>query len=225
MHPLLPEEFTFRSVATNEILQERTFPEIGARALRQRLDELEMEDVFYSLGIAHPGQISLHNYPRFLQHFDRPDGLLMDLAATDVLRIRERGVPRYNQFRRLLHMRPVESFDELSDNPEWAQELRQVYGGDLESVDLMIGLFAEPKPAGFGFSDTAFRVFLLMAARRLESDRFFTTDYRPEIYTQAGLDWVEQNTMKTVLLRHFPQLEPALRGVENPFAPWRATGS
>jgi hypothetical protein len=26
--------------------------------------------------------------------------------------------------------------------------------------------------------------------------------------------------MSTVLLRHFPELEPALRGVENPFAPW-----
>jgi len=28
-----------------------------------------------------------------------------------------------------------------------------------------------------GFSDTAFRVFILMASRRLKSDRFFTRDY------------------------------------------------
>src|SRR5207247_11152232 len=28
------------------------------------------------------------------------------------------------------------------------------------------------------------------------------------------------NTMRTVLLRHFPELAPALRGVANPFAPW-----
>jgi hypothetical protein len=224
MHPLLPDEFTFRSVATDEVLQERTFPEIGAIPLRQRLDELEMRDIFYSLGVAHPGAITLHNYPRFLQAFDRPDGVLMDLAATDILRIRERGVPRYNQFRRLMHMKPVESWSELSDNPAWNEEIRALYG-DLEEVDLMIGLFAEPKPAGFGFSDTAFRVFLLMAARRLESDRFFTTDYRPEVYTQAGLDWVDRNTMRTVLLRHFPELEPALRGVANVFAPWRRTGS
>jgi hypothetical protein len=40
------------------------------------------------------------------------------------------------------------------------------------------------------------------------------------VYTQAGLDWVEDTSMRTVLLRHFPELEPALRGVENPFAPW-----
>ena len=85
----------------------------------------------------------------------------------------------------------------------------------------MVGMYAEPRPEGFGFSDTAFRVFVLMASRRLEADRFFTDDYRPEIYTQAGIDWVEANTMRTVLLRHFPQLAPALEGVENPFAPWR----
>ncbi len=181
-----------------------------------------MGDVFYSFGIAHPGALSLHNYPRFLQEFRRPDGAVLDLASTDVLRVRERGVPRYNQFRRLFHMKPVESFEELTGGDrETAAELSRVYGGDLESVDLMIGLFAEPKPRGFGFSDTAFRVFVLMASRRLEADRFFTRDYRPEVYTQAGLDWIETNTMRSVLLRHFPQLEPALRGVDNAFTPWR----
>jgi hypothetical protein len=59
-----------------------------------------------------------------------------------------------------------------------------------------------------------------MASRRLESDRFFTTDFTPEMYTPAGMDWIEDNTMRDVLLRHFPSLKPALDGVENPFAPW-----
>ena len=89
----------------------------------------------------------------------------------------------------------------------------------------MIGMYAEPKPKGFGFSDTAFRVFILMASRRLKSDRFFTRDYRPEVYTQTGLDWIDDNSMRSVLLRHFPELGPALQGVENPFAPWRAAGT
>jgi hypothetical protein len=222
MHPLIPDDYTFRSARTDEVLQERTFRELGALELRRRFDELEMGDVFYSFGIAHPGALSLHNYPRCLQEFRRPDGAVLDLASTDVLRVRERGVPRYNQFRRLFHMKPVESFEELTGGDrETAAELSRVYGGDLESVDLMIGLFAEPKPRGFGFSDTAFRVFVLMASRRLEADRFFTRDYRPEVYTQAGLDWIETNTMRSVLLRHFSQLEPALRGVDNAFTPWR----
>jgi hypothetical protein len=84
----------------------------------------------------------------------------------------------------------------------------------------MIGLYAEPRPRGFGFSDTAFRVFLLMASRRLKSDRFFTVDYRPEVYTPAGLRWIEDATMSGILLRHHPELGAALHRVDNAFQPW-----
>ena len=220
MHPLLPDEYTFRSVADDAVLQERTFPEVGALETRRRLEEIGVANALYSFGIAHPGAITLHNYPRSLQYLERPDGTVVDLAATDVLRVRERGVPRYNEFRRLFGLRPAGSFEELTHDPAAAEELRRVYG-DVERLDLMIGLYAEPLPRGFGFSDTAFRVFILMASRRLKSDRFFTRDYTPRVYTQAGLDWINENTMKTVLLRHYPQLEPALRPVENAFAPWR----
>ena len=105
-------------------------------------------------------------------------------------------MPRYNEFRRLLHLKPFDSFEELADTPEHAEELRRIYG-DVERVDTMIGIYAEQKPKGFGFSDTAFRIFILMASRRLESDRFFTRDYRPEVYTREGIDWVEGTSMRT----------------------------
>jgi hypothetical protein len=142
------------------------------------------------------------------------------LAATDVLRIRERGVPRYNEFRRQFRLKPAKTFEQLTDNPTWAEEIKRVYG-DVERVDLMVGLYAEPLPKSFGFSDTAFRVFILMASRRLKSDRFFTRDYTPEVYAQAGLDWINENSFVTVLRRHYPELAPALEGVENGFAPWK----
>ncbi len=224
MHPLLPDAFTFRSIEDDHVLEERTFRELGALDVRARLDGIGLVDSFYSFGIAHPGAITLHNYPRFLQEFRKADGTVVDLAATDVLRIRERGVPRYNEFRRLFHLQPAATFAELTDNPVWAQELEEVYG-DVERVDLMVGLYAEPLPKGFGFSDTAFRVFILMASRRLKSDRFFTEDYTAETYTQAGLDWIDETTMVDVLLRHYPQLAPALGGVENAFQPWTRVAS
>ena len=148
---------------------------------------------------------------------------MIDLAATDVMRVRERGVPRYNEFRRLFGLKPAGSFDELTGRPEWARELERLYG-DVERVDAMVGFYAEPKPKGFGFSDTAFRVFILMASRRLKSDRFYTRDYTREMYTSAGIDWINETTMVDVLLRHHPELEPAFRGVENAFAPWKRVG-
>ena len=44
--------------------------------------------------------------------------------------------------------------------------------------------------------------------------------YRAEVYTEFGLDWIQNNGMKSVLLRHVPQLGQALEGVNNAFAPW-----
>jgi len=220
MHPLIPDDYSFRALADDKLLQERTLPEVGVQHVRERLTEMSMADAIYSFGTSHPGAITLHNFPRFLQDFHRADGGHVDLASIDVIRVRERGVPRYNEFRRLLHLKPFDSFEAMADTPEHAEDLRRVYG-DPEQVDTMVGMYAERKPKGFGFSDTAFRIFILMASRRLEADRFFTRDYRPEVYTAEGLDWVESNSMRTLLLRHFPELAPALEGVANPFAPWR----
>jgi hypothetical protein len=165
-------------------------------------------------------RMTLHNFPRFMQEFERPDGRFMDLAAVDVLRVRELGVPRYCELRRLLHMTVPKTFEQLTDNPRWAAELRAVYG-DVERVDLIVGMYAEPLPKGFAFSDTAFRIFILMASRRLNSDRFFTKDYGPQVYTQAGIDWIDASAMTDVLLRHMPELRPALRGIDNAFKPWK----
>ncbi len=226
MHPLIPDEYTFRSAETGEPIRIQDKEKLGLAEIAGKntfdfMRQVRMPDLFYSFGTAHPGEITLHNYPSSLREFKRPDNdEFMDLAATDILRTRELGLPRYNEFRELLHLSPIRTFEELTDNPFWAEELRRVYEDDIDLVDLMIGLYAEPRPEGFGFSDTAFRIFILMASRRLNSDRFFTKDYTPEVYTQAGLDWIDDNDMSTVLLRHFPNLAPALRNIQNAFFPW-----
>ena len=85
-------------------------------------------------------------------------------------------------------------------------------------------MFAEKRPAGFAFSESAFRIFIVMASRRINSDRFLAADLTPEVYTQVGFDWVRDNTMASVLLRHHPQLRASLRGVDNAFAPWVRVG-
>jgi hypothetical protein len=221
MHPLVPDDYDLRSAADDQPIEAMTFRDIAGPKALDVLARISLVDLLYSFGTIHPGLVTLHNYPRFLQEFERPDGAgLMDLGATDILRTRELGVPRYNQFRRLLRLAPAKDFESLTDNPTWAEELRRVYRGDIERVDLMVGMFAERRPTGFAFSDTAFRIFILMASRRLNSDRFLTRDYTPEVYTPAGLDWIERTTMSTVLLRHYPQLRPALRSLPNAFLAW-----
>jgi hypothetical protein len=225
MHPLIPDEYTLRSAADDDVLREASFPDLAGPAGLGVLTEVATADLFYSFARQHPGVVQLHNFPRHLQRFELPDGRTIDLGAIDVLRSRELGVPRYNEFRRLLHLDPAPDFETLTANPRWARELREIYDGDIEAVDLLTGTYAEPLPAGFAFSDTAFRIFVLMASRRLNSDRFFTIDYRPEVYTRLGLDWIDDNSLRTVLLRHHPELARTLDGVVNAFEPWDQAGT
>jgi hypothetical protein len=242
LHPLIPDEIQLFQAETGQAIPNGLFP-IADLAFTKAQDVFvnktaSLPDVLYSFGISNPGAITLHNYPDFLRDLElpTPDGRKIDrridLATTDIYRDRERGIPRYNQFRKLLHRPPIKSFDELTGNNHvLAQEIREIYGTDksgrdcVELLDPMVGMFAEPLPKGFGFSDTAFRVFILMASRRLKSDRFFTTDFTPEVYTQFGLDWISSNTFSSILIRHYPELTPALRGIKNPFAPWRPIAS
>jgi hypothetical protein len=221
MHPLLPDELVLRRLASGEVIKTLPFKDVIREKSHAVMDDdVREQDVLYSFGVANPGALILHNYPEFLRKFQLPDDSIVDLAAIDVLRDRERGVPRYNRFRELLRMPRVASFEELTPNRAWAQELSEIYGGDIDRLDLMVGMFAEMPPKGFGFSDTAFRIFILMASRRIKSDRFFTQDFSPRLYTQAGLDWIGENDMTSILLRHYPELKPALQHSRNAFAPW-----
>ena len=83
-------------------------------------------------------------------------------------------------------------------------------------------------------------MFILNASRRLFSDRFFTSSFRPEFYTSLGVRWVTDNgsdgqqmergtpnghamevsPLKRVLLRNVPELRQALGPVVNAFDPW-----
>jgi hypothetical protein len=221
LHPLLPDHIALRSL--HRVGETAVpFQELAFSRSRQSIDQHGLSNLAYSLGVAHPGAMCLHNYPRFLIELESPNEKIRDVGSLDILRDRERGIPRYNRFRELIGLPRIASYAELTrGDAKLSGELEGVYGHDgIDSVDLLVGSLAEKPPEGFGFSDTAFRVFVLMASRRLKSDRFFTDDYNADTYTAEGLAWVRDNGMRNVVLRSFPELAPALRGVTNAFAPW-----
>jgi Animal haem peroxidase len=224
MHPLIPDDWEMRHHQTHELVGEEFFDDIQGATTREVVDKYGWSDLFYSFGVAHPGAMTLHNHPRALQNHRRLNGDRVDIGTIDILRDRERGIPRYNDFREKLRKPRITRWEDITDDPRWAAEIRDVYEGQIDRVDLHVGLLAETPPKGFGFSDTAFRIFILMASRRLKSDRFFTDDYNSSVYTPEGLRWVEDTTMADVLRRHHPELSPALAGVENAFAPWQRVG-
>jgi len=233
LHPLLPNDIQIVSASDGRRGRVLKFESddpndliIGPNAMRNALRHGSLIDIVYTFGLQMPGAVQLRNFPNWMRRLHRRNGAreeeLIDLATVDILRDRERGVPRYNRFRELLHLPRVRSFEQMTTDPELARVLKEVYGHP-DKVDLMVGMYAETPPEGFGFSDTAFRVFLLMASRRLKSDRFFTDDYTPAVYTKAGIEWIENNNMSSVLQRHFPELTPVLQRTTNAFAPWPDT--
>jgi hypothetical protein len=183
-----------------------------------------MSDLFYSFGNQQPGALVTNNFPRFMQELSIPGNPFFDMGTVDIVRARERGVPRYNQFRRQLGLNPIQSFDDLDDTGVGVM-LKSIYGDspeDVEKLDLLIGTLAEGhRPTGFGFGETMFQIFILNASRRLQADRFYTDSYNEDVYTPEGMHWIDQTDFKTVLLRHYPELAgTGLANIKNAFEPW-----
>ena len=232
LHSFLPEELHLRelqsTVEANDdgpVTEKVPLPATRQAGSRKLAEQHSMAKLFFSFGNQHPGQLVLNNFPRFMQELSIPGNPVYDMGAVDILRARERGVPRYNEFRRQLGLNPIRTFDDLTGDAEQVAQIKEVYGDkpeDVEKLDLLIGTLAEGhRPSGFGFGETLFQIFILNATRRLQADRFFTDNYNQETYTREGLQWIDGADLKTVLLRHYPELAATgLSNITNAFEPW-----
>ncbi|KAL5545033.1 hypothetical protein UlMin_008817 [Ulmus minor] len=235
MHSLLPDKFLLRDINSSSsedkhcppILEEVPMKEMVGKEGEQRLSRIGMEQMLVSMGHQACGAVTLWNYPSWMRNLvahdidgdDRPDPI--DMPALEIYRDRERGVARYNEFRRNLLMIPISKWEDLTDDDEVVEALRDVYGDDVEKLDLLVGLHAEKKIKGFAISETAFFIFVLIASRRLEADRFFTTNFNSKTYTEKGLEWVNKTeTLKDVIDRHFPDITKKWMRCSSAFSVW-----
>jgi hypothetical protein len=97
-----------------------------------------------SLGRQRLGLLTLNNHPQFMQNITmgRLDSATkkIDIAALDLIRDREHGVPRFNEFRRQYGLHQLTRFDDFVDQrlppdspareeqAEMVASLREVYG-------------------------------------------------------------------------------------------------
>ena len=221
LHPLLPDDYEIRDHRNGELIEALDFDPIQGHGTRPTIEKYGWSNLLYTFGTANPGAITLHNHPRALSQPRAPQ--------RRPRRPRDDRRPARPRARRAPLQRVPRGAAQAARRelrgphrqPEWNEEIRDVYGGDIDRVDLQVGLLGEPLPTGFGFSDTAFRIFILMASRRLRSDRFFTNDYSPEVYTPEGIEWVEGNTMVDVLAPPPPGARSGPRGRRERVRPWQ----
>jgi Animal haem peroxidase len=293
LHPLVPDLLEYRDLKSdpNKIVKRISVVETFQGKATPFTQSMGLENWALTLGRQRLGLLTLRNSPLFLQNLKlgrlESKTQQIDVLALDIIRDREHGVPRFNEFRRQYGLHQLTSYDDFMDpgvapgsvaqleQQDAVKTLREVYGqhvcdaskvitdaqvnrdgtpindclghpngtliDNIEDVDTAVGYLAEyRRPHGFAISETQFVVFILNASRRLFSDRFFTSSFRPEFYTTLGVDWVNHNgpgpemmeagtpnghkqpvsPMKRVLLRNIPELAPELQSVVNAFDPW-----
>ncbi|CAL9170576.1 unnamed protein product, partial [Musa hybrid cultivar] len=236
MHSLLPDSLKLRNINTNpgpnkspEYLKDVKMEELVGIKGESTLNEIGFERQVVSMGHQACGALELWNYPFFFRDLiaqnvdgtERSDHV--DMPVLEIYRDRERKIPRYNQFRRKLMMIPISKWEDLTDDKEAIETIREIYGDDVEKLDLLVGLMAEKKIKGFAISETAFVIFILMASRRLEADRFFTSYFNEKTYTKRGFKWVNTTeSLRDVLLRHYPHTVSKWMNSTSAFSVWDA---
>ncbi|KAK4603777.1 hypothetical protein RGQ29_012330 [Quercus rubra] len=234
LHSLLPDNLHLRDISVTPgpnksppLIEEVPMPNLIGRKGEEPLAKIGFEMQMVSMGHQASGALELWNYPTWFRDFitqdvggqDRPDHA--DLAALEVYRDRERKIARCNEFRRALLLIPISKWEDLTDDKEAIQTLKEVYGDDVEELDLLVGLMAEKKIKGFAISETAFVIFLVMATRRLEADRLFTSYFNEETYTKKGLEWVNsRESLKDVLDSHYPIMVIKWMNSTSAFSVW-----
>ena len=242
LHALVPDLIEYRDAANpNKISLKIPLLDTVRGGATDMMHQRGIENWALSMGRQRLGLLHLKNQPLFLQNLPMPQlnsgTKKLDIVALDLIRDRERGVPRFNEFRRQIGLRTLTGFDDFIDqhldkDDPWRKQqekniaqMREIYGthtcdvskiisrvqrnkdgsfindclghpdgsivDNIEDVDNVVGWLSEyTRPHGFAISETQFHIFIINASRRLFSDRFFTSSFRPEFYSKLGYDWV-----------------------------------
>jgi hypothetical protein len=142
LHAMMPDELNLYDVKTGHFLEKdpashelATFPVISLarQGAHPALQKYGIDDWVATFGVHPCGQLTANNFPQFLTDLPlvTPPGGTVDMAAMDILRDRERGVPRFNEFRRQIGLKEVRSFDDFIDH-ELEYEISSKHARDVD---------------------------------------------------------------------------------------------
>lgn len=101
------------------------------------------------------------------------DNMLGDLAAFNVLRGRDHGLPDYNTCRQAFGLNPKATFDQITSDGDLARDLACLYGGNIDTVDPWIGGLAEDHEEGGNMGEFIRAVLVDQFTRLRDGDRFW----------------------------------------------------
>ncbi len=134
----------------------------------------------------------VHSVRNFL--FGSPNDGGLDLAAINIFRGRDRGVPFYNTMRTDMGLPRINNFVDLTGNALEAQELSAMYNGDIDKVDAWVGLLAEVKMPEAMLGELLMDVLVNQFRNLRDGDRFY-------FEVDQGLSEVEKEDIKSTYFR------------------------
>ena len=129
--------------------------------------------------------------------FGPPGAGGFDLAALNIQRGRDHGLPPYNQGRQAIGLQTKASFAEVSSDPDVQAALASVYA-DVGDIDLWVGTLAEDPINGGHVGELAFHVMKSQFQALRDGDRYF---YREAMSRQEIAD-LETTTLADVIRRN-----------------------
>ena len=110
--------------------------------------------------------------------FGPPGSGGFDLAALNIQRGRDHGLPSFNSYCRQLGIRPARTFRDINPDPEVWQVMASVYD-NVNQVDCWIGGLCEPQLRGAMVGPMNHKVLVDQFTRLRDGDRFWHQNHLP----------------------------------------------
>ncbi|XP_064860344.1 peroxidasin homolog isoform X2 [Oncorhynchus nerka] len=131
--------------------------------------------------------------------FSMAHSVALDLAAMNIQRGRDHGIPPYNDYRTFCNLTSAQSFDDLRNeiqNPQVREKLQRLYGTPL-NIDLFPALMAEDLVPGSRLGPTLMCLLAAQFKRLRDGDRFWYEN--PGVFNPAQLTQLKQASLTRVL--------------------------
>lgn len=134
----------------------------------------------------------------------------LDLAALNIQRGRDHGVPPYNELRKAYGLPPLTRFEQISSDENLQRKLSLAYDDDIEKVDPWVGGISEDRLVGSSLGPLFQRIWVREFERFRDGDRFyfennvFSNREREDIPQLRSLfsNFGRQSIMRDIILRN-----------------------
>ncbi len=125
----------------------------------------------------------------------------LDLAAININRGRDRGLPDYNSIRKAIGKAPISDFSELCRDEDLNERLRDLYENNVDNIDAWVGLLAEDRIRDDALFGESVMAILEDQFRKLrDGDRFYYEN-DPDL-TIEEKEEIKNTTLADVIMRN-----------------------